>query len=282
MAPSFVPAVRRLLARSGLFGPAFWLYKAVREWSPALERRNRALRAAAPAHLPIPPADLVFAVTASRDLQWFLDTGRASQQGLARIATDAGLELARATAVLDFGCGCGRVLRHWDGLLERGVLHGSDYNARAIGWVQQHLGHVTASTNRLAPPLAYADGQFDFVYALSVFTHLTLDLEARWLTELERIVKPGGLLLVTLQGDRYRAKFTDAERATYDAGQAVVRQETLAGTNWCATFHPRAYVERVFAARMQLVRYDVGAMPGVLDQDIVLLRKGQPRVPRPS
>jgi SAM-dependent methyltransferase len=139
--------------------------------------------------------------------------------------------------------------------------------------VQQHLRHVTAGTNRLAPPLPYADGQFDFVYALSVFTHLTLELEAAWLVELERVVKPGGVLLVTLQGDRYRHKFTAAEAAAYDAGQAVVRQESLAGTNWCATFHPRAYVERVFAARLELLRYDVGAMPGVLDQDVVVLRK---------
>jgi SAM-dependent methyltransferase len=276
MAQTFVPAVRRFLAETGLFGPAFWVYKALREWSPALERRNRALRAAQPAHLPLPPSDLVFAVTASRDLLWFLEHGQKAQRGLADIAHTAGLDLSRAAAVLDFGCGCGRVLRHWDGVLGPGVLHGSDYNARAIGWVQGHLQHVTAATNQLAPPLRYADDMFDYIYALSVFTHLTRELETAWLAELHRVLKPGGRLLVTLQGDRYRPKFTEAERARYDAGDLVVRQESLAGTNWCATFHPEAYVRRVFGAEFMIERYETGAMPGVMDQDVVLLQKPAP------
>lgn len=273
MAPVIIPMVRRALDRLGLFGPAFWLYKSAREWSPALERRNRAARAAAAPAVPIPPSDLVFAVTASRDLRWFLETGAASQAAIARCAAEAGMPLEGARAVLDFGCGCGRVLRHWVGVLPAGVLHGTDYNAQAIAWVRDHLRHVTAGLNGLAPPLAHPDATFDFVYALSVFTHLTPALEAAWLAELHRIVRPGGLVLVTLQGERYRRKFTAEERAAFDAGGAVVRQGALAGTNWCATFHPAPYVRRVFGATFDLVRHDPGAMPGVPDQDVVLLRR---------
>lgn len=273
MPPVVVPAIRRFLASTGLFGPAFWAYKAVREWSPALERRNRAVRAAQPPGLPLPPSALVFDVAASRDLSWFVEQGRRSQAGVARYASEAGVDLARASAVLDFGCGCGRVLRHWAGVLPDGVLHGSDYNPRAIQWVREHLRHVTAGLNDLAPPLAYPDATFDFVYALSVFTHLTPGLEAAWLTELTRVTKPGGVMLVTLQGAPYRPKFTADEAAAFDAGEAVVRQGALAGTNWCATFHPPAYVRRVFAARLELLRHDVGAMPGVPEQDVVVLRR---------
>lgn len=274
MAPRFVPAVRRVLERTGLFGPVFWMYRALREWSPALERRNRALRRSAGV-VPLPPTDLVFAVTASRDLGVFVDTGRAAQAEIQRAAEEVGLSIERTGAILDFGCGCGRVLRHWADVVPAGVLHGSDYNARAIAWVSAHLPFVRAGTNRLAPPLEYADGTFDLVYALSVFTHLTLELEAQWLRELERILKPGGVLLLTLQGDGYRGKFTAEERAAYDAGHAVVRQESLAGTNWCATFHPEPYVRRVFAERLELLRYRSGpdAMPGVPWQDLVVLRK---------
>ena len=52
---------------------------------------------------------------------------------------------------------------------------------------------VTASVNELAPPLRYEDGQFDLVYAISVFTHLPHDLERAWIDELGRITAPGGL-----------------------------------------------------------------------------------------
>jgi hypothetical protein len=38
----------------------------------------------------------------------------------------------------------------------------------------------------------YANEQFDLIYAISVFTHLTEDLQHSWLNELGR-VKRGGL-----------------------------------------------------------------------------------------
>ena len=42
---------------------------------------------------------------------------------------------------------------------------------------------------------------FDLIYAVSVFTHLDLDLGRRWLADLHRILKPGGLLLFSVHGE---------------------------------------------------------------------------------
>ena len=42
------------------------------------------------------------------------------------------------------------------------------------------------------PPLRFADGSFDIVYAYSVFSHLSERVQLRWVEEFARILRPGG------------------------------------------------------------------------------------------
>lgn len=102
-------------------------------------------------------------------------------------------------AVFDFGCGCGRVLRWFESALPGVALHGADLRHAAIDWCREHLrGHFVA--NELLPPLPYADGSFDLVYALSVFSHLNRDQCVDWMRELTRVTRPGGTILITTHG----------------------------------------------------------------------------------
>jgi SAM-dependent methyltransferase len=103
--------------------------------------------------------------------------------------------------VLDFGCGSGRVLRHFAGEAEAAELWGCDIHEDSVRWLQETLAPpFHFQLNGDLPPLDQPDGAFDLVIALSVFTHLP-DTWAQWLVELHRILKPGGLLLATLHGE---------------------------------------------------------------------------------
>jgi hypothetical protein len=46
----------------------------------------------------------------------------------------------------------------------------------------------------------------DCIYAISVFTHLSAELQDLWMKELRRIVRPGGHLLITTHGESFRAR----------------------------------------------------------------------------
>jgi ubiquinone/menaquinone biosynthesis C-methylase UbiE len=102
--------------------------------------------------------------------------------------------------VLDFGCGCARVLVYVKDAAHCAIT-GSDIDGEAIAWCKENLsGLGTFIQNRASPPLPLADSSFDLVYSISVFTHLPEQMQFRWLSELQRVTKPGGFLLLTTRG----------------------------------------------------------------------------------
>jgi ubiquinone/menaquinone biosynthesis C-methylase UbiE len=170
------------------------------------------------------------------------------------------------TSILDFGCGCGRMLRWWEDL-PSGVLHGCDYNRELVDWSQRHLKFATVRGNELSPPLPYEDASFDLLYALSIFTHLTTDMAGRWLTEMHRVVRPGGLVWFTAHGKALDDRLSAAEIAAFDAGEIVVHFPELEGMNVCSTFWPQAGVQRLLGDRFEIVsRFDPLADPAASER----------------
>ena len=173
-------------------------------------------------------------------------------------------------SVLDFGCGCGRVTRYWEAF--GGAVAGSDVNGQAVDWCRDNLDFATFERNALAPPLRFDADSFDLAYALSVFTHLTAELQLAWRDELLRVLRPGGLLLLTTHGQSYRSKLDAGERAAFDRGELVVRWGDVPGTNLCSAYHPEPYLRDTFASGFTFLELEPEGARGNPTQDLVLLR----------
>ena len=220
---------------------------------------------------PLPPAALRNWV-AGTDAQWFLDSGRRGAEAIVEVLAAHGIEFARLPHVLDFGCGCGRVIRHLAG--HAGVrLHGTDYNRAAVAWCDEHLRFAEFGTNLLEPPTRYRAQSFDLVYALSVFTHLTQPLQQEWMAELRRILKPQAHLILTVHGEHYVSHVPAAERARFRRGELVVVQPQQVGRNDCGAYHPEVYVRAVLARGFEVVDFRPRGALGNPEQDLYLLRR---------
>ena len=248
---------------------------AVRAYELALAARARAgtRNGGADGGLPLPPARLRAQVgPLHADARFFLESGREHAELIAELLDEAGTSIEEIDALLDWGCGCGRVLRHWSRLPSTRVA-GCDIDARMVSWCAQNLPFADVTTTDLAPPLPYADSSFDLVYAFSVFTHLSAELQREWVAETERILRHGGYFVLSTLGERYASldRLSGEELRRFGRGELVVLYAGSAGTSLCSAYHPPGYVHGTLARR-----FDVAAFRPAGDEgghDIHLLRR---------
>ncbi len=274
----FVPGLARLVQsldsrerESRLLTAECWRLAAENHRLKSATRAPRAKPPAPAENVPLPPEVLRLMVAGTDDAEWFLTAGRSGAEALTELLAKAGVALHQCRRVLDFGCGCGRVIRHLRHLPAE--LHGCDTNPVAVDWCAEHLPFGRFTVNALESELEYADETFDLVYAFSVFTHLPHALQSQWVRELRRILKPGGVLVLSLHGDALLGRLNRAERADYRAGRLVVRAGELAGTNHCAVFHPSAFVRTVLASGFDVLEMVPEGATGNPPQDAWVLRR---------
>lgn len=251
---------------SRLLQLAFRGYELLKAIDPRVWRENQDV-----ARSGLPPAYLRVQVAGTARAGWFVEGGRLAAQSLADVLRKNRFDPAQFRSVLDFGCGCGRVIRHLE-CFSNASLHGTDVNGRLIGWCREHLQVAAFSTNGMAPPLAFEDGRFDLIYAFSALTHLSESLQREWMAELARVLRPGGCLVLSLHGEHSSEILEPNERRRFDAGELVVHMENGAGSNLCNSYHPRSYVESVLAPPFTVVDFVAEGARGNPHQDLYLLR----------
>ena len=252
------------LERLGLLGPAFRAF----EWVKSLGHLREDTTSDVP---PLPPARLRVRVTGTAGASWFRESGLLTANAVEDALVRHGLPLERADRMLDFGCGCGRVLRNWD-TASGCAIHGCEPDPRLIRWCIEHLPFECREQGH-SPPLPYEDGFFGALYAISVFTHLPETEQRDWLAEIHRIVRPSGVVVLTVHGESYVDRLNPAERKRFESGEIVVRWPSVAGSNLCTAFHPPAFIRHRLSEGFELLEHAPIAVPGTPTQDLVVLRR---------
>lgn len=183
--------------------------------------------------------------------------------------------------VLDFGCGPGRVIRQLYQLIQdtgfdpkRFRWIGRDIDKEGITWAARYLSTIGEfATNGHKPPLDIADGSIDFLYAISVFTHLDEDMQLLWLRELKRKVKIGGYLLLTSHGPHIMPKGPDLAPFPEKKGFAFVVGKGTPGlpSFYQAAFHSHAYINSVWGQLFSIEK--IGPRGIANHQDLILCRR---------
>ena len=101
--------------------------------------------------------------------------------------------------ILDFACGYGRVGRHFKNVMPEAKYVGMDIHGEAVRFNRDILGLQMLQSTQKAEEF-YVGQTFDFIFALSFFTHLRREHFRGWLAELHWILKPGGVLMISTHG----------------------------------------------------------------------------------
>jgi SAM-dependent methyltransferase len=222
----------------------------------------------APDGLPVPPPEMMALTTGSYAPDAFYQGGLEVARNATEVLMSNGSSMDSFRSILDFGCGCGRVLRHWRDL--GAAIQGADYNPYFVDWCTDNLNFASFERTHAAHRLSYEDDAFDFIFAFSVFTHLEQDAHDFWLRELRRVLSPQGILLLTVHGSAYADALGPNERKRFDSGEFVITNPAFSGSSSCAVYHSERYIREKLTEGFTLVDLTSGTMR---TQDGVLLRK---------
>ncbi len=265
--------IKSILQKVGLLSIGQRVYFNLKVATPHVLAEEIRLRASpASDGMPVPPPNLIFDIIACRWAAIYLESGKLIVEKMIAQLDKAGIDPQSLKSVLDFGCGCGRLIRQV-AQHTSAKMHGSDYNPKLVEWCTDNLPIATFQVNKLSPPLQYADNSFDFVYARSVLTHLPEELMHTWMSDLNRVLQPGGHLYFTMHGTRLAPGLSADELHRFNNDELVTTYSDFAGENLCATYATRTYVEDNLMEGFELVYFEPGMADQHLRQDVYIVRK---------
>lgn len=181
-------------------------------------------------------------------LRWILEWG---YRGHKRIIRDD--ILSYQGRVLDFGCGTGIYAKFF----KQSEYVGVDVNGKYIKAARLKFpGYQFIEMDGCC--LVFPDGSFDRCFVSGVFHHLDDTISDRVLSEIKRVLKPGGLLVVW-EDIRARSSFNFIGDVIHrlDEGQFIREPETY---------------RRIFQKHFALEK-EYGMQSGFMDYQVFLFKK---------
>jgi SAM-dependent methyltransferase len=191
----------------------------------------------------------------------------------------AGRRFEDVESWLDFGCGYGRVVRF---LVERAPAEkvwASDVIEEAVDFCAAEFG-VHPAPSRGALVDVDLPRRFDFLYAISVITHLDEENSGVFLRRLGEWLAPDGLVLFTTHGqwslehlgyygETYDARRAEIERGVHEQGFAFVPYHHYSGNDYGMTWHSvdyvKARIEEIHGGALELVSFEPHRLDGRQD-----------------
>lgn len=261
--------LQRVLRVSGLLGVAENVRYLITV--AKLNRKGRLFHSLNP-EFRLPPRALAYDAYSAPDWDFYKKSGSETADFLFSIAQRT-LPQDVGVRILEWGCGPARVIRHVPSSFgPRAEVYGSDYNPETIQWCTQAIPEIHFNLNGLRPPLPFAAGFFDFIYSISVFTHLSEDVIHEWIAELARITHCGSIVVITTNGDSFTVKLLPDEIETYQSQGFVVRGNVEEGKRAFSSCQSPAYLRRQFSASFEVLEFAPASFP-FTGQDMWVLKR---------
>lgn len=137
--------------------------------------------------------------SAGNPFREYLSDGWRTMVELMTILEHVNRPLLKFNSMLEFAAGFGRFTRHLAKALP-GKVTCSDVQAESVDFLKKSFG-VDGFYSSHEPDTLNFPAQYELVFALSMFTHVPLEMWGPWLKCMYRGVAPGGLLVITIHNE---------------------------------------------------------------------------------
>jgi 2-polyprenyl-3-methyl-5-hydroxy-6-metoxy-1,4-benzoquinol methylase len=205
----------------------------------------------------------------------------------------------KSNCVLDFGCGWGRITQLLSLYFNPTNIMACDVMDDALNIVKESKVKATFAKIESWPPSLYRDESVDYIFAYSVFSHLSEDNSWAWIREFHRILRPGGIAFLTTRHRNhldylqslhdsenipdfargaYRA-FKDIENSKIQYDEGIFCFDPMGGGGnglthvYGEAFIPQKYVTEKYGRIFSRVGFEDPKPEGLLDQATIWLQK---------
>lgn len=177
--------------------------------------------------------------------------------------------------LLDWGCGVGRIIRHFPTLWPNATLYGCDINDVMIDWNRKNYLPTQFTTIGYYPPMKFESSFFDIIVGMSILTHIESKDQIEWLVELHRVTKDDGVLILSTQGKNYEKKLTGREKKVLQNAGIYTQTHILKGHRLMSTYHTTPHFTKMLAPYFTMLEmYDGDIYPHKIGgQDLWILKK---------
>ena len=164
----------------------------------------------------------------------------------------------------DFGGSSGRVFRHFHFQSTAWRVWSCDFKRTSVEWnLANFPAAITVFQGMYFPFLPIEDRTFNLISAMSVFTHID-ETETSWLLELRRILKPGGIAIVTIHNEDTWLNMPAElrvviEKCTPELAAMPTLPQGRSVSTWrvddpyrCHTFHSNDYIRQQWARMLDV------------------------------
>lgn len=127
--------------------------------------------------------------------------------------------------ILDYGCGWGRMTRLLPFYFDIERITGVDVDERLINSANELLPFMNHKKIKSMEALPFEEASFDIVFANSVFSHLSEKSALFTLAELSRILRKGGILIISILEQSNMANFYSNNKKQRDWITKILGQQ---------------------------------------------------------
>ena len=149
--------------------------------------------------------------------------------------------LSKTGSVLEFAAGFGRFTRHLVKVLP-GRVTCTDVMPGSVDFLREQFG-VEGFYSSHDPEKVSLPAKYDLVFVLSMFTHLPTRMWVPWLRALQRMVKPGGLLVFSVHNEQTASEIGVGFDPAGTHFIASSESPSIDGQTYGTTFTTRKFVE---------------------------------------
>jgi ubiquinone/menaquinone biosynthesis C-methylase UbiE len=103
--------------------------------------------------------------------------------------------VSQELSILDYGCGDGLMTACFEAIFPKASVHGIDPSLKSIEVARKNYKNLLFA-HLEGDAMPYESDSFDLISAAGVFHHIPFEEHDKWLTEIFRVLRPGGTFVL--------------------------------------------------------------------------------------